>query len=61
MALEAPLSLPGVVNPDKVVLYEALTIVAEKNLDFVDGLLYAKRKLQGYAIESFDHDFRKCQ
>ena len=57
--LKALLTLPGVVNADKVVLAEALTIHEEKNLDFVDALICAKSRLQGYGFLSFDEKLKK--
>jgi len=58
--LKRLISLRGVVG-DKVVLIEALNIVNEKNIDFVDALICAKSNLQGYGKLSFDSDVtRKC-
>jgi len=59
--LKAILALEGVVNSDKVVLMEALSLVDHKNIDFVDALICAKSKLQGFGKISFDRDvFKKC-
>lgn len=58
--LKSILALDGVVNSDKVILYEALNIVENKNIDFVDALICAKSNLQGYGILSFDKDLKKC-
>jgi predicted nucleic-acid-binding protein len=58
--LKIILALDGVVNRDKVVLHEALTLVEIRNIDFVDALLCAKSKLQGYGRLSFDWDMKTC-
>ena len=58
--LKTILALNGVVNSDKVILHEALSIVEAKNIDFVDALICAKSRLQGYGKLSFDSDVEKC-
>ena len=59
--LKAILALEGVVNSDKVILTEALSLVEHKNIDFVDALICTKSKLQGFGKISFDKDvFKKC-
>ena len=58
--LKAILTLNGVINTNKTILYEALTIVENKNVDFVDALICAKSKLQGFKKLSFDSDVKKC-
>ena len=58
--LKVILALDGVVNGDKIILHEALTIVENRNIDFVDALICAKSRLQGYKKLSFDHDVEKC-
>jgi len=58
--LKTILSLDGVVNSDKTILYETLSILENKNIDFVDALICAKSKLQGYGKLSFDSDVKKC-
>jgi predicted nucleic-acid-binding protein len=58
--LKSIIALDGVINSDKIVLYEALSIVENKNIDFVDALICAKSKLQGYGKLSFDNDLKKC-
>ncbi len=50
----------GVVNNNKTILHEALTIIEAKNIDFVDALICAKSNLQGYGEISFDNDVEKC-
>jgi len=58
--LKKILSLRGVVG-DKVILIEALNILENKNIDFVDAFICAKSSLQGYGKLSFDNDVnRKC-
>ena len=60
--LKTILVLDGVVNSDKVILNEVLNLVENKNIDFVDALLYAKSKLQGFEKISFDKDVnKKCE
>ena len=59
--LKAILSLEGVVNSDKVILTETLTLIENKNIDFVDALICAKSRLQGLNKISFDKDvYKKC-
>lgn len=58
--LKKIIALRGVIG-DKVLLIETLNIVENKNIDFVDALICAKSKLQGYGKLSFDKDVnRKC-
>lgn len=58
--LKTILSFEGVVNKDKVILFETLSIIENKNIDFVDALICAKCKLQNYEKLSFDKDLNKC-
>ncbi|MFZ2969374.1 MAG: PIN domain-containing protein [Sulfuricurvum sp.] len=58
--LKRILSLEGVVNDDKLLLFETLSIIENKNIDFVDALLCAKKRLEGSEILSFDNDIKKC-
>ncbi len=58
--LKTILSLDGVINHNKTILHEALTIIELNNIDFVDALICAKSKLQGYGKISFDNDVKKC-
>ena len=58
--LKTILSFEGVVNKDKVILFEALSIIENKNIDFVDALICAKCKFQNYKKLSFDKDLNKC-
>jgi predicted nucleic acid-binding protein len=51
--------LKGVVG-DKVLLLEALNIINDRNIDFVDALICAKSRLQGYKKLSFDKDIKRC-
>jgi len=39
---------------------EALNIYANKNIDFADAMLCAKKNLEGYKVMSFDKDVKKC-
>ena len=58
--LKTILTLNGVVNTDKTILFETLNIIETKNIDFVDALICAKSKLQGFAKLSFDNDVIEC-
>lgn len=58
--LKTILAFNGVVNGNKPLLYEALSVMEMKSIDFVDALICAKSKLQGYKKLSFDHDVKEC-
>lgn len=58
--LKIILSLGGIVNTNKTILFETLTLIENKNIDFVDALICAKSNLQGYGKLSFDNDVKKC-
>ena len=58
--LKSILAMQGIVNTNKVILVEALSIYLDKNIDFVDALICAKSKIQGYEWISFDSDLKKC-
>lgn len=45
---------------NKTILYEALNIVENKRINFVDALICTKSKLQGYGKLSFDRDVLNC-
>ena len=61
-SLKEIMSLRGVVNKDKYILIEALTLFCDKNIDFVDALICSKAKLQAYGKISFDKDvMKKCE
>jgi predicted nucleic-acid-binding protein len=61
-SLKEILSLRGVVNNDKYILLEALTMFCDKNIDFVDALICIKSRLEGYDKISFDKDvMKKCE
>ena len=53
--LKKIIALRGVTG-DKVLLIETLNIVETKNIDFIDVLICAKSRLQGYGKLSFDKD-----
>ena len=57
--LKAILALQGVVNSNKVILSDALSLFVDKNVDFVDALICTKSKLQGYEWISFDRDISR--
>ncbi len=56
--LKRLIALRGVVG-DKILLIETLNIIEDKNIDFVDALICAKSRLQGYGKLSFDADVNK--
>ncbi len=58
--LKTILAFNGVINSNKPILYEALSIIEVKNIDFVDALICAKSKLQGFGKLSFDNDLKGC-
>jgi len=58
--LKTILALDGVINSNKTILHETLTMVETKNIDFVDALICAKSKLENYKKLSFDKDLKKC-
>lgn len=58
--LKTILSFEGIVNKNKIVLFETLNIIENKNIDFVDALICAKCKFQNYSKLSFDKDLRDC-
>ena len=58
--LKTILALNGVINSNKIILYETLNIIEVKNIDFVDALICAKSKIQGFGKISFDSDLKKC-
>ena len=57
--LKAILAMEGVINTNKVILFDALSLFVDKNMDFVDALICTKSKLQGYEWLSFDRDVIK--
>lgn len=57
--LKAILAMQGVINSNKVFLFDTLSLFADKNVDFVDALICTKSKLQGYDWLSFDRDISK--
>ena len=58
--LKTIINLSGVVNANKTILFETLNIIENRNIDFVDALICAKSKLQGFGKLSFDGDVEKC-
>jgi len=58
--LKTILSFEGVVNKDKLILFETLSIIENKNIDFVDALICAKCKFQNYDKLNFDKDLNNC-
>ncbi len=58
--LKTILSFEGVVNMNTLILFETLSIIENKNIDFVDALICAKCKLQNFDKLSFDKDLKDC-
>jgi len=58
--LKKIISLDGVINNDKIIILEALSIMEYKSIDFVDALLCAEVKLKNKEVISFDKDIKKC-
>lgn len=58
--LKSILAMEGIVNTNKVVLVEALSLYVDRNIDFVDALICVKNKIQDYEYISFDSDIKKC-
>ncbi len=58
--LKSILAMQGIVNTNKVILAEALSLYLDKNIDFVDALICSKSKILGYDWISFDSDLKKC-
>ena len=60
--LKSLLLLDGVVNDDKAICIDALNLMQNKNIDYVDALICTKNVLQGYGKISFDKDvMKKCE
>ena len=53
------LSVPNIETESKSVLLLALEAYADKDIDFVDCLLYAFKALQGYDVFTFDKKLNK--
>ncbi len=49
----------GIINEDRADLIKALTTFAERSLDIVDCILYAKAKDTDTSLFSFDEDLNK--
>ena len=58
--LKKILLYPHLYSENKLVTFEALEIYAEKNIDFADAMLCAKKNLEGFEIVSFDKDIGRC-
>ena len=58
--LKAILSLRCVINDDKDILLQTLSILENKNIDFADALLCAENRLNFIEIISFDKDISNC-
>ncbi len=53
-------ALNNIKSSEKEVIIQALKILQNKNIDFIDALLCAKAKIRGYKIFSFDKDINRC-
>jgi len=51
--LKAIIALDGVIKSDKMILFEALSLHVNKNIDFVDALICSKCALQGHEKIAF--------
>ena len=58
--LQQLLMYQNLILENKLISYEALTIYHEKNIDFADAYLCAKKSLEDYEILTFDKDIQKC-
>lgn len=58
--LKKIIALQGVVNSDKIIFCETLSLVEKKNIDFVDALICTKHKFQDFGVLSFDENLKKC-
>jgi len=58
--LKKIISLDGVINNEKTIILEALSIMEYKSIDFVDALLCAEGKLKNKEVLTFDKDIKKC-
>lgn len=45
---------------NQYIMREALKVYANKNIDFADAILCAKKNLEGYEVMSFDKDLKRC-
>jgi len=58
--LELLLQYENLEVSNSAVIIEALEVYANKNIDFADAMLCAKKNLEGYEVMSFDKDLKKC-
>lgn len=49
-----------IIVENRNVVYHALKLFENKNIDFADAMLCAKKNLQGYEVMSFDKDIKRC-
>ncbi len=59
--LESILGYKGIVNSDRMELIRALRLFADKSLDIVDCVLFAKSRAQDRALFSFDEKLKKLK
>ena len=55
-ALQRLLMYDNLYLENKIITYEALSLYAQKNIDYADAYLCAKAKLENFEIVSFDKD-----
>ncbi|BAF70379.1 PIN domain-containing protein [Nitratiruptor sp. SB155-2] len=53
-------TLRNVILEDKLAFIEALHILKERNIDFIDAMLCVKSNIKGYKVFSFDNDIQRC-
>lgn len=58
-SLKNLLQYRGIINEDRAALVKALAVFAERSLDIVDCILYAKAKGMNTRLFSFDEDLNK--
>ena len=60
LSLKKLLMYEHIYTNNHLITFEALDIYANKNIDFADALLCAKKNLEGYEVISFDKDVKRC-
>jgi len=59
MILKEMIMIDNFYVENQPLVIEALTLYANKNIDFADAMLCAKKNLEGYEVMSFDRDLEK--
>lgn len=57
--LKSILFLDNVINPDKLEIIEALSMVLYENIDFIDALIISKAKYNNLEVISYDKKVNK--